>query len=222
MTNLPRFIGELSRTLKSLPRRLFVSPFPPEGAEIGFDLGLAALEVAEENMGRGEEGANNQGRWVQMYTRGMTRPVLWCAAFMSYCFEEGYIRILCRNGKKLHAERFIMNEYQGESYPLRRSHRAKTLYRIVGEAGAFVDEPLPGDLACWHRGVKGSRKGHVGIVHHVDVQKKRFWTIEGNRGVFPAEVDVFKHVLGEPMLLGFARAPIIDLVELDGVWKKKG
>lgn len=148
-------------------------------------LALVALEVAREELGRGELGANNAGPDVAKY-RGDDKHAAWCAAFVCWCFEEAARRL-------------------GVPMPFKRSHGAKRCYRIIGNAGAFVDLPMPGDVACWHRGAAGSWMGHVALVDAVDGDL--FSCIEGNRGRFPSRVARFDHELGEPNLIGFARAP---------------
>ena len=139
------------------------------------------LAVAKGEIGKGESGANNSGAAVAKYRNGGKGKGPWCAAFVSWCIEHSDVA-----GK------------------VKRSHGAKRLFRRVVRAGAFTDDdPLPGDIVCWHRGKKGSWKGHIGIVSRVE--GSTFWAIEGNRGRFPSKVAEYRHELDEAMLIGFAR-----------------
>ena len=57
-------------------------------------LAAAALDVARREIGHGEEGGNNSGQFVAKYHRieddgDDDDDGSWCAAFVSYCFEEG-------------------------------------------------------------------------------------------------------------------------------------
>ena len=74
------------------------------------------------------------------------------------------------------------------------------------KVGEFIERPQPGSLVCWDRGKRGDWAGHIGIVSRVG-DGGIFWSIEGNRGGFPAKVDEFKHVTGEGRLMGFAKIP---------------
>jgi hypothetical protein len=161
----------------SVPRPL--EPPPPRST-----VGEAALEVAKLELGNGEEGANNLGPALVRYRRSGPEGA-WCAAFVSYCLEEG-----CR--------------LIGFSCPVRRSHNAKRLFERCLKAGAAVARPMAGDIVCWHRGAAGARTGHIGIVSKVQLDGGWF-SIEGNRGRFPSKVREYLHETGEPLLLGFAR-----------------
>jgi len=156
-------------------------------------LGITALEVAVENLGKGEEGGNNSGEFVEMlhnknYDGDPDDDGAWCAAFVSFCFETACSRL-------------------GIDMPFRRSTGAKSLYRKIGAAGEFVQVPEPGDVVCWDRGVKGSWQGHIGIVEKCE--NGILYTVEGNVGRFPSVVRRFAHNLDlQPRLEGFARCPI--------------
>jgi hypothetical protein len=155
-------------------------PMPPS------TFGAAALAVAMREIGKGESVANNIGPDLDRYRCGGPGGA-WCAALMSYCLETGAQEI-------------------GAPLPLTRSHRAKRLYDRAIAAGSRAIEPMPGDLACWHRGVAGARTGHIGIVSRGLVDG--LWhAIEGNRGGFPSRVREYPHELGEAMFIGFARLP---------------
>ena len=159
-------------------------------------LGLTALEVAIENLGKGEEGGNNSGEFVEMlhqleYDGDTDDDGAWCASFVSWCFEQACWRL-------------------GVEMPFRRSRGAKSIFRKVGEAGSYVDEPQPGDVVCWDRGVRGSWQGHVGIVERCE--NGILYTVEGNVGRFPSVVRRFAHNLDlQPRLEGFSRSPDISV-----------
>ena len=153
-------------------------------------LGTTALEVAIENIGKGEEGGNNSGEFVEMlhqrdYDGDPDDDGAWCASFVSWCFEQA--------SKELNVD-----------MPFQRSSGAKSLYRKIGASGEFVDSPEPGDVVCWDRGVKGSWQGHIGIVEKCE--NGILHTIEGNVGRYPSVVSRFVHNLDlQPRLEGFAR-----------------
>ncbi len=149
-------------------------------------IGELALELALVEIGNGEEGGNNQGADVFRYRGGHRGSGAWCAWFVAYCFK-----MAC-----------FANQVR---MPFAVTGGAKRLYKRVGAAGRFADEPRPGDVACWDRGVRGSWQGHVGIVSRVADDGVTFWAVEGNRGRYPSLVDEFKHCVGEGRLIGFAR-----------------
>ncbi len=160
-------------------------------------LGIAALDVAIENLGRGEEGGNNSGGFVEtlhglQFDGDDDDDGAWCAAFVSWCFERACKRI-------------------GADMPFQRSRGAKSLYRKIGTAGKFIDlDPQPGDVVCWDRGVKGSWQGHIGIVERCE--NGILYTVEGNVGRFPSVVRRFAHNLDlQPRLEGFARCPKVSV-----------
>jgi hypothetical protein len=165
----------------------FYVPHAVDLAPVPSRFGLAALVVARREIGKGEAGRDNDGPDVQRFARLSRSPGNWCAAFVSWCLEEGAMRELCL------------------PCPVERSHGARQLWKRCGKAGAFVVTPLPGDIACWWRISLTDWRGHVGLVSRVE--DTAFWSIEGNRGRFPSRVREFGHELGEPQLLGFARLP---------------
>jgi len=152
--------------------------------------GIAALGIAIENLGRGEEGGNNSGEFVEML-HGLTYDGdddddgAWCASFVSWCFEQA--------SRKLDIK-----------MPFPKSKGAKSLYRKIGKAGEFIENPEPGDVVCWDRGVRGSWQGHIGIVEKYE--NGILHTVEGNVGRYPSMVQRFTHNLDlQPRLEGFAR-----------------
>lgn len=153
-------------------------------------IGRVALEVAQGEIGRGEQGANNEGADLVRYRKGGPGGA-WCAALISWCLEEAGARI--------------------EQPAPRRSHSAKTLFANCLKVGTRVESPAPGDIVLWHRGAANARTGHVGIVWRVE--DGSFWSIEGNKGggrlksglFVPSKVRIFQHEIGEALLLGFCR-----------------
>jgi hypothetical protein len=148
-------------------------------------LGEAALKVAIAELGRGEVGKNNEGPDIDRYRRGGSGGP-WCAAFVSYCLEEG-----AKAG--------------GFTWTVPRSHNAKRLFANCLKHGTKVARPMARDLVLWHRGAAGARTGHIGIVSRVDGSS--FRSVEGNRGGFPSKVREYEHEIGEALLLGFCRLP---------------
>jgi cell wall-associated NlpC family hydrolase len=157
--------------------------------------GEKALSVAMTQIGLGEETANNKGRHVAKYTRGLSEDmfVLWCSYFVVWCFEAAYVLSLGLT------EWEHLSTANKKACPIRRTGSALKLY----EQGVKVEshEVEPGDLVLWKR--KGGH--HIGIVAQINKAKNTFRAIEGNRGTFPAEVDDWKHAFDEPALLGFSR-----------------
>jgi len=154
-------------------------------------LAAAALEIARREIGHGEEGGNNSGQWVAKYQRieddgNDDDDGAWCAAFVSYCFEEGAKAI-------------------GVQMPFARSGGAKKLFSNIAASGSKVEHPKAGDVVCWDRGDPGSWEGHIGIVE--SVSDGILHTIEGNVGSYPAKVKRLSHDLSsETRLEGFARS----------------
>lgn len=152
-----------------------------------------ALQLAMAEIGLGEVGSNNAGPHVKKYTHG-TEGIPWCAAFVSYCYEEAWAK---QCGEQNWGS--LSNEKR-KNCPISRSHGAKRLWRKFSP----VSVPQRGDVACWHRGAKNAATGHIGIVSLVGTDGV-FFTVEGNRGGYPSKVSEFKHVLGEGNLIGFGR-----------------
>ena len=174
------------KTRESLNEEMYDSSETPSS------LGLKALEVAISEIGNGEEGGNNSGQHVARY-HGIADDGdddddgAWCASFVSYCCTTaaGDLDI---------------------TMPFDTSRGAKALYKKIGKAGAFVSNPMPGDVVCWDRGKPGSWQGHIGFVEKLE--NGILYTIEGNVGRFPSVVHRIKHDLDrEDRLIGFARMP---------------
>ena len=172
-------------------------PLTLASVESGLNLegdGLASvtLQIAIEEIGKGEEGGNNSGPHVAKYKLieddgDPDDDGAWCAAFLSWCVEEACRRL-------------------DLDMPFKRSQGAKRLFKNAGKAGAFVSSPRPGDLVCWDRGTPGSWQGHIGIVEKVE--EGILYTVEGNVGRYPSKVRRFMHDLDrQTRLEGFARFP---------------
>lgn len=106
------------------------------------ETGLASnriVEIARAQLGKGEEGGNNAGKYVLQYTQGRTIP--WCASFVSW--------ILVQAG-----------ESEGYMFSARSfwSHYAD---RRVGI-------PREGDVVVFWRDSPQGTRGHVGIVEKVE------------------------------------------------------
>lgn len=160
-----------------------VQSWPPPPSSYG----EAVLAVAIAELGKGEQGGNNIGPDLDRYRQGGPGGA-WCAAFVAYCLEVGAVH------RKMEC-------------PVRRSHNAKRLYaNVLKGGGVRVERPAARDIVLWHRGADGARTGHIGIVSRVD-SGSLFWSIEGNKGLYPSKVREYPHECGEALLLGFCRLP---------------
>lgn len=138
------------------------------------------VKIAQQEIGHGEQGGDNQGRYVRLYLNGKER-LPWCAGFVSYVLSKANI-----------------DEF---GYEL----SARAFYNKARKLGLITQTPQPGDLIVFWRESKDSFKGHIGIVETINNQ--RITTIEGNVGKYPAKVKRFEYTLGKiPKLLGFVRA----------------
>lgn len=105
------------------------------------------------------------------------QEVAWCAAFVSY--------VRSRSGDK---SNYLLS--------------AKSYWEIYKEKR--VKNPKPGDIICFYRGSRSGNRGHVGIVEKVD--DKYVYTIEGNKGAYPAKVKRLRYEKDNiPKLLGYVR-----------------
>ena len=173
---------------------VFAGPAPvssPPPASAGSDRGRLALAAALGEMvsGAQEVGANNSGPWVMKYLHGIVPPPAnWCAAFVSWCFAQ-----------------------HPAGLPFRYSLGARDIreqFRRRGWTYQLEDgiEPAPGDIVVWWRGQPEGWMGHIGLVHHTE--HGILYTVEGNKGGFPAPVRVFDYVVSRiDRLLGFGRVP---------------
>jgi len=166
-------------------------PPPPPPAAVASDRGRLALAAALREMAAGaqEMGANNSGPWVTKYLSGIVPPPAnWCAAFVSWCYAQA-----------------------SGAPPFRYSLGARDIreqFRRRGWAYQLEDgkTPAPGDIVVWWRGQPEGWMGHIGLVHHSE--HGILYTVEGNKGGFPAPVRVFDYVMSRiDRLLGFGRVP---------------
>lgn len=149
--------------------------------------GRAALAAAigEIHSGAREIGSNNSGPYVKKYMNGIIEPPAnWCAGFVSWCFAQ-----------------------HPDGIPFRYSLGARDIRFQFKRQGWLLEEselPEPGDIVVWWRGQPDGWKGHIGLVHHFT--NGLVYTIEGNKGAFPARVRGFDYVQGRiDRLLGFGR-----------------
>jgi hypothetical protein len=114
-------------------------------------------------------------------------PANWCAGFVSWCHSQA-----------------------PGGAPFRYSLGARDIRFQFKDRGWTYDPgerlPQPGDIVVWWRGQPDDWRGHIGLVHHA--ADGVLYTIEGNKGGFPAPVAVFDYVLGRiDRLLGFGAVP---------------
>jgi hypothetical protein len=175
---------------RPIPDRL--SRMPESGGSIRGRAALAAALI-EMEAGAREEGANNSGTWVEKYLNGITpAPANWCAGFVSWCYAQHPDDIPFR--------------YSLGARNIRNQFRRKDWLYDVGES----HWPEPGDIIVWWRDQPDGWKGHIGLIHHFS-QGGILYTIEGNKGGYPAPVRPFDYVLGRiDKLLGFGRVPDIE------------
>jgi hypothetical protein len=163
---------------------------PPMGGSLR---GRLALEIALSEMASGakEEVTNNSGPWVEKYLNGIVDPPAnWCAAFVSWCFSR-------------HREGLPFRYSLGARDIRTQFKQKKWTYEV--SQGTL---PEPGDIIVWWRGQPDGWKGHIGLVHSLS-EGGILYTVEGNKGGFPAPVRVFDYVLSRmDRLLGFGRVPM--------------
>ena len=151
--------------------------------------GRAALKVALAEMAAGavESGANNAGPFVRKYLNGIIDPPAdWCAAFVSWCYDQHPAG--CPYGYSLGA-RDVLKRCRARGWGY--DHR--------------TEPPQPGDIVVWRRGPIDGWQGHVGLVYEA-TPGGMLYTIEGNKGGYPARVRRFSYVTRSmDTLLGFAR-----------------
>lgn len=157
---------------------------------------MAVLAVARAELGKGESGSNNRGADVVRYRRGVDDAGAWCAAFGSYCIEEGWANLWRAKNKP------------PPRCPVKRSTNAKTLGKnILLAGGKRLELPELGAAGIWHRGAADAPTGHFNFVNGVEEDGGSWESLDGNKGVFPSKVKTFNHVIGEPGFLYFARLP---------------
>lgn len=151
---------------------------------------IGVLMAAIEDLGKGEEGGNNSGPYVEgilgkVFDGDDDNDGAWCAAAVSHWIERAALQ-------------------EGVDLKFSLSFGAKALFRNIKNVGESVEEPQAGDIVCWDRGDVGSWQGHIGVVERFD--NGILHTIEGNKGRFPSKVRRFRYDLSkESRLEGFAR-----------------
>jgi hypothetical protein len=150
------------------------------------------LYVVDRNLGYGEEGSNNRGRFISAI--GGKQGAEWCATVAGYCYEKGH--------ERAHVP-----------MPFERDPGAKRLVKnlaAVGSRFTDIERAARGDLTGFHRRSGSvmeavrSWKGHVGIlVDKRPLSGGRWWAevAEGNVGGYPAEYQTFEYE-----------------IDIDGVW----
>ena len=159
-----------------------------------------ALNIAQGYLGKGEEGKNNSGIFIENCLWGLAEPPAnWCAGFVCLCYYKATPTF---NESK--------ENFKPTSFPFAYTLSARSLmneFRNSTRKLSFIEpdtiEKLePGDLIFFWRGDKNSWMGHVGIIEEID--NKFILTIEGNKGKFPSVVArYYYHVNHIPSLLGF-------------------
>ncbi|MCB1059904.1 MAG: CHAP domain-containing protein [Calditrichaeota bacterium] len=160
---------------------------PPQSAG-GSRFGRAALKTAinELNLGAGEEGGNNKGKWVRKYLNGLApEGSSWCAAFTSWCYS-----------------------HNSQGMPFTYSVGARDILKQFKDHGWTHEpnsgySPEPGDIVVWWRVQASGWQGHIGLVH--SLKDGILYTIEGNKS---PKVQGFSYVLSRmEKLLGFGQVP---------------
>lgn len=151
-----------------------------------------AIHVAQSNLGYGEEGANNAGRFLELI--GGRPGEEWCALWASYPYRRAH-------------------ELLGLEPPAWCYRRpgfievgARALVKAMGRAGRRFRDPREaraGDLVLYRRPSLLSWQAHVEFVE--DQEDGFVTTIAGNVGRFPAKTKRLIHdVMREPHCEGFA------------------
>jgi hypothetical protein len=169
---------------------------PHEPPNLLRELAVLAICAARKELGHGESEGNNLGPDVVRYRGGQGGSGSWCAAFVSYAYEQAAEQIALR-------------------MPFERSHGARQLTRRIAAVGRWLDldveVPQPGDVICWPRGL--AWQGHVEIVDEHCADDPRgdvLITIGGNRGSFPSLVRRYDYPRG------VWRSPIVGVARLWG------
>ena len=152
---------------KTKPAREIHPPFPQP----------SIINIAKSQLGNGEIGGNNKGKWVKEYNRGLEAP--WCTGFISWCLNKAKITDM--------------------GYTL----GARQLFSRAVALNLQVSEPQAGDLIFFWRGKKSGWQGHCGVV--TAVGEGWITTIEANRGKYPAVVKEFLYEGKPKRLLGYIR-----------------
>lgn len=151
-------------------------------------VGALRTAFAEMEAGAQEIGKNNSGEWVKKYIHGIVDlPANWCAGLFSWCWWESVKTMT------------MPFHYSLGARDIRQQFARKGWAYEPGEK-----DPLPGDAVFWWRGRPDGWMGHIGFV--VMRQNGILYTLEGNKGPFPAPVRTFSYVESRmEKILGFGR-----------------
>lgn len=149
-------------------------------------LAQEAVRVARSCIGKGEEGGNNCGPWIESI--GGKPGAEWCALFVGHAYAQA--------AADLRME-----------LPFARSTGAKAIVRSMGKVGRMFTDPLDaraGDLVAWHRRTGPiTWRGHVELVARVDADGI-IHTVAGNVGTAPCKVRELVHDVRKERLFSFA------------------
>jgi hypothetical protein len=159
---------------------------PPPG------LASAALDVMTGWEGKGEEGGNNRGPWIEKWSG--KKKANWCAAIIGAAFQQAAAQLEM-------------------PLPFEFSLGAKRLGKNIGNAGSFVeiDFLIPGDVIVLHRGPRGAWTGHIRLFHSYDITNPdllRYYA--GNEGRYPAVCRPGTMSVDARDVVFCARAPAIS------------
>jgi len=119
------------------------------------------IEVGKSYLGVREEGRNNKGKQVEEFQKavdGKASGEAWCMAFVQFCL------------KKLESEFNFLSPV----------HNAEHCLTVWNNTPNYLKSSTPnvGSIAIWRHG--DTTNGHTGIVTGIDMNKKIFYTVEGN------------------------------------------
>ena len=136
------------------------------------------VNLATAEIGNGEIKQNNAGQYVKLYNKDL--EAAWCAGFVSYILQQA---------------NFTAFDY---------SLSAKAIYNQAKLKNRITLTPKVGYLIVFWRNNPKAWTGHIGIVENVN--QDYLYTIEGNKGSFPAKVKRFKYRRNDiPKLLGYIK-----------------
>lgn len=147
------------------------------------NLGEATLRILEQEIGNGEEGANNAGFHINKYRQGRDVHGPWCARFIYW----GLLQASWATGRR----RCIV----------RATGSARKLAARIASKGRYIGSiewAQPGDILLWER--HGGM--HINIFAEwtqplIDIDSKYYNTLDGNKGHFPAVVRTHNHKVSE-------------------------
>ena len=162
----------------------------------------AFLANAIADIGKGEEGGNNDGRYVRglLAGVGVNEPAAWCAAAV---WSWLYTTI----------EAMKDDELDLNVHDL-RSPSARAMFNDAKELGWLVSDPEPGDIMIIKRTAYDAKGNLIDWLGHAAVVENKkgpgmfgfcLPVIEGNVGSFPAKVKRSNYAWPVENLLGFIR-----------------